>query len=127
MSLTTDFPGRPTSKDGRKVALVVDDEMLVRMNAVDLFEEMGFEVLEASNGNEALAVLEARPDVDILFSDCRMPGLSGPDLAAIAAERWPSLRIVLVSGYVKVAPTTWPLIAKPYDASTLERVVLKDG
>lgn len=109
--------------EGRKVVLVVDDEALVRMMAVDLFEEMGFEVLEAASGGEALQVLEHRPDVALLFSDCRMPGMTGPELAELAAERWPHLRIVLVTGYVNMNPTGWPLLWKPYDASAIERVV----
>lgn len=108
--------------EGRKVVLVVDDEALVRMNAVDMFEDMGFEVLEAGGGAAALAILEDRDDVSLLFSDCRMPGMTGPELAAIASERWPELRIVLVSGYVNVKPTSWPLIPKPYDSKTLEKI-----
>jgi CheY-like chemotaxis protein len=107
----------------RKVVLVVDDEPLVRMNAVELFEEMGCEVLEADNGTDALARLEERPDVALLFSDCRMPGMTGPELADVAARRWPDLRIVLVTGFVSVKPARWPLLWKPYDASAIERIV----
>ena len=111
---------------GRKVVLVVDDEALVRMMAVDLFEDLGFEVLDAHGGEAALAVLEARPDVSLLFTDCRMPGMTGPELAAIAAARWPQLRIVLVTGYVNVEPKGWPLLGKPYQTADLERVVGTD-
>ena len=107
----------------QKVVLVVDDEPLVRMNAVDMFEDMGFEVLEASDGLAALRVLESRPDVSLLLSDCRMPGMTGPELAGVAAERWPDLRIVLVSGYVNIKPNAWPLLPKPYDANALQKVV----
>jgi CheY-like chemotaxis protein len=110
----------------RKVVLVVDDEPLVRINAVDMFEDMGLEVLEAGSGAAALAILEARPDVSLLFTDCRMPGMTGPELAATASQRWPALRIVLVSGYVTVKPMEWPLIPKPYDAKTLERIARQD-
>ena len=106
----------------RKVVLVVDDEPLVRMNAVDMFEDMGFEVIEAGSGAAALSILEVRSDVALLFTDCRMPGMTGPELAATASQRWPDLRIVLVSGYVNVVPTQWPLIPKPYDAKALERI-----
>ncbi|SFF30593.1 Response regulator receiver domain-containing protein [Aureimonas phyllosphaerae] len=106
----------------RKVVLVVDDEPLVRLNAVDMFEEMGFEVLEASDGASALRVLERRPDVALLFSDCRMPGMSGPELAQAVAERYPQVRIVLVSGYVNVQKLDWPLLPKPYDANSLRKV-----
>lgn len=113
----------PRSRDERKVVLVVDDEPLVRMNAVDLFEEIGFEVLEAGNGTEALAKLETRPDVSLLFTDCRMPGMTGPELAEVAATRWPHLRIVLVTGYVNIEPPRWPLLWKPYDEREVERIV----
>jgi len=93
----------------QKVVLVVDDKDVVRMLAVDLFEELGCEVLEARGGTEALAKLEARPDVSLMFTDCRMPGMSGPELAEAAAERWPSLRIVLVTGYdnMQVQASRW--------------------
>lgn len=107
----------------RKVVLVVDDEPLVRMNAVDMFDDMGFEVLEADGGRAALAILDERPDVSLLFTDCRMPGMTGPELAEEAARRRPALRIVLVSGYVNVKPEGWPLLAKPYQTADLERVV----
>ena len=111
------------SGHGCKVVLVVDDEALVRMNAVDLFEEMGFEVLEASNGLEALAKLEERPDISLLFSDCRMPGMTGPELADKAAARWPHLRVVLATGYVHLKPTGWPLLLKPYDARAIVQII----
>lgn len=110
-------------RGGRKVVLVVDDEVLVRMLAVDLFEELGCEVIEAGSGAEALARLEERPDVSLMFSDCRMPGMSGPELAEAAAERWPRLRIVLVTGYHNMPAPGWPIVWKPYDARTIERVV----
>ncbi len=110
--------GRPD-----KVVLVVDDEPLVRMNAVDMFEDLGFEVLEASNGLDAVAQLEERPDVTLLFSDCRMPGMSGQELADIATRRWPGLRVVLVSGFVNVRPENRTFLSKPYDLRAIERVI----
>jgi CheY-like chemotaxis protein len=107
----------------RKVVLVVEDEALVRMNARDMFEDMGFEVVDAADGREALDVLEARSDVALVFSDCRMPRMTGPELAKTVARRWPSLRVVLVSAYHDVSSREWPVMSKPYDAGTLERVV----
>jgi CheY-like chemotaxis protein len=104
--------------------LVVDDEPLVRFNAVDIFEEMGFEVLEAADGVEALQLLESRPDIGLLFSDCRMPRMTGPELAAVASRRWPELRIVLVTGYVSADDVKdWPLLWKPYKAEDIKRIV----
>lgn len=111
----------------RKLVLVVDDEAMVRMLAVDLFEEMGCEVLEASTGAEALALLETHPTVSLMFTDCRMPGMSGPELAEAAARRWPALRIVLVTGYHAMTVPGWPMVWKPYDARTIERVVENGG
>ena len=111
------------NESGRKVVLVVDDEPMVRMLAVDLFEEMGCEVIEAGSGAEALSTLEERPDVSLMFTDCRMPSMSGPELAEVAARRWPHLRIVLVTGYHNMQAPGWPMVWKPFDARTIERVV----
>ena len=112
-----------TTVTKRKVVLVVDDEALVRMLAVDLFEEMGCEVIEASDGHEALDRLEQRPDISLMFSDCRMPGMNGPELAEAAAKRWPYLRIVLVTGYHNMQQVEWPMVWKPFDQRTIVRVV----
>jgi CheY-like chemotaxis protein len=114
---------RSAVEPARKIVLVVEDEALVRMNARDMFEDMGFEVLDAADGREALDVLETRSDIALVFSDCRMPRMTGPELARTASRRWPTLRIVLVSAYHDMPKPEWPLISKPYDARTLERVV----
>jgi CheY-like chemotaxis protein len=103
--------------------LVVDDEEAVRLLAVDLFEELGCEVLNAGGGRQALELLEARPDISLMFTDCRMPGMSGPELADAASKRRPDLRIVLVTGYHNMEAPGFPMIWKPYDQRTLERVV----
>ena len=110
-----------------RTALVVDDEAIVRLTAVYMFEDLGFEVLEAEDAEKALAVLEQRPDVALLFTDCRMPGMSGPELARIAAERFPHLRVVLVSGYADPGSRgEWPLVSKPYDTAELERIIARE-
>ena len=84
--------------------LVVEDEMLLRMRAVDIVEDAGFTAIEAMNADEALAILESRSDVDLLFTDIQMPGsMDGLKLAHAVYERWPSIKIILVSG--KLTPT----------------------
>jgi len=84
--------------------LVVEDEMLLRMRAVDIVEDAGFTPIEAANADEALAILESRSDVDLLFTDIQMPGsMDGLKLAHAVHERWPSIKIILVSG--KLTPT----------------------
>jgi CheY-like chemotaxis protein len=111
----------------RKVVLVGDDDALVRLIAADVFEELGCEVLEAGSGAHALAILERRPDVWLMFSDCRMPGMSGPELARTAAARWPALRIVLATGYWTAPVLEFPVVQKPYSYRTLEHVVGGDA
>jgi two-component sensor histidine kinase/CheY-like chemotaxis protein len=92
-----DIPGAPK-------VLVVEDEMLLRMRAVDIVEDAGFTPIEAVNADEALAILESRSDVDLLFTDIQMPGsMDGLKLAHAVHERWPSIKIILVSG--KLTPT----------------------
>jgi CheY-like chemotaxis protein len=59
------------------VVLIVEDEALVRMTAVDMIEEAGFEVLEATNADEAILLLEARRDITVVFTDIEMPGFDG--------------------------------------------------
>ena len=106
-----------------RVVLVVDDEPLVRMYAAELFEDLGYEVLEAEDGLDAISQLEANGNVGLLFSDCRMPRMSGPDLAAVVSQRWPEIRIVLLSGYAHPNPTRWPLLDKPFTAGDLSGMI----
>jgi two-component sensor histidine kinase/CheY-like chemotaxis protein len=92
-----DSPGPPR-------VLVVEDEMLLRMRAVDIVEDAGFSPIEAVNADEALAILESRSDVNLLLTDIQMPGsMDGLKLAHAVHERWPSIKIILVSG--KLTPT----------------------
>jgi CheY-like chemotaxis protein len=62
--------------------LVVEDVPQIRATAVQLFQELGCEVFDAYNGQSALKILEARPEIQVLFADVRMPGMSGPELAS---------------------------------------------
>jgi two-component sensor histidine kinase/DNA-binding response OmpR family regulator len=88
----------PTTKP---TVLVVEDEMLLRMRAVDIVEDAGFTPLEAVNADDAMALLESRTDVDLLFTDIQMPGtMNGLKLAHAVHERWPAIKIILVSGQV---------------------------
>jgi len=107
----------------RKEVLVVDDEAFGAHDGCGSLRGTGCEVIEAGSGADALVQLEKRPDVSLMFTDCRMPGMSGPELAEAAAERWPHLRIVLVTGYHNMQTPGWPVVWKPYDARTIERVV----
>lgn len=104
--------------------LVVEDEMLLRMRAVDIVEDAGFTAVEAVNADEALSILETRSDIDLLFSDIQMPGsMDGLKLAHAVHERWPSIKIILVSGQVQVSdpdkPTDSLFIGKPLDVKKM--------
>lgn len=89
--------------------LVVEDEMVLRLRAVDIVEDAGFTAVEAVNADEALTILESRSDISLLFSDIQMPGsMDGLKLAHAVHERWPAIKIILVSGQVKLSDTERP-------------------
>jgi two-component sensor histidine kinase/CheY-like chemotaxis protein len=92
--------------------LVVEDEMVLRMRAVDIVEDAGFTAVEAVNAAEALSILESRSDISLLFSDIQMPGtMDGLKLAHAVHDRWPSIKIILVSGKIESSD-----IDKPADS-----------
>src|ERR1700704_2983920 len=89
--------------------LVVEDEMVLRMRAVDIVEDAGFTAVEAINADEAIAILEARSDISLLFTDIQMPGsMDGLKLAHAVHDRWPAIKIILVSGQVSPSETEKP-------------------
>ena len=101
------------------VVLVVEDEPLVRMTAVDAVEEAGFEALEAANADAAIAILEKRNDIRILFTDINMPGsMDGMKLAAAVRGRWPPIEIIVTSGRYRIQESQLPergvFLPKPY-------------
>ena len=104
--------------------LVVEDEMVLRMRAVDIVEDAGFTAVEAVNADEALSILEERSDIALLFSDIQMPGsMDGLKLAHAVHERWPSIKIILVSGQVKLSDADKPMdslfFGKPLDVKQM--------
>src|SRR6202158_561292 len=95
--------------------LVVEDEMMLRMRAVDIVEDAGFTPIEAVNGDDAFAILESRSDIDLLFTDIQMPGtMDGLKLAHAVHARWPSIKIMLVSGQVTLTETEKPVNSRFY-------------
>ncbi len=112
----------------RFVILVVEDEPLVRMIAVDVLVDHGMIVLEASCVEEALEIIQAEGRIDLLFTDINMPGdLDGLDLAAIAHRQQPDLKLIVTSGGVKLTDADVPdhgvFIPKPYDTRELAQLV----
>jgi CheY-like chemotaxis protein len=106
------------------VVLVVEDEMLLRMRAVDMVEDAGFTSVEAIDADQAIAILESRSDIALLFTDIQMPGrMDGLALAHVVHERWPPIKIILVSGQLKLAnidiPADSHFFGKPLAASEM--------
>ncbi|MCX7308387.1 MAG: response regulator [Afipia sp.] len=109
------------SSDGvtRPIVLVVDDDALIRMNAVGMIEDADFAVIEATNADEAIVILEGRFDIRLVFTDIQMPGsMDGLKLAAAIRGRWPQIKIVATSGFVDVRADDLPdgsvFLPKPY-------------
>jgi two-component sensor histidine kinase/DNA-binding NarL/FixJ family response regulator len=108
-SMTSGSTTSPTTATSSTNVLVVEDEMVLRLRAVDIVEDAGFTAVEAVSADEALAILETRSDISLLFSDVQMPGsMDGLMLARAVHERWPAIKIILVSGQVKVSEAEKP-------------------
>ena len=110
----------PAPTASSPTVLVVEDEMVLRMRAVDIVEDAGFNSVEAVNADEALSILESRSDISLLFTDIQMPGsLDGLKLAHAVHKRWPAIKIILVSGQVNLSdaekPTDSRFFGKPLE------------
>src|ERR1700680_450950 len=118
--------GRAPSE--RPVVLIVEDELLLRMDAVDMIAGAGFEVVEAANADQAIDILESRRDITVVFTDIQMPGsMDGLRLARAVRGRWPPIKIVATSGHLHVRETDLPeggrFLPKPYSPVQVEGVL----
>jgi CheY-like chemotaxis protein len=118
----------------RPIVLVVEDDFLLRMDAVDIVRHAGFDAMEASHADEAIAILEAQPNIHIVFTDIQMPGtMDGLKLARFVKDRWPPIKIVATSGLVRVRKEDLPegsvFLPKPYRSAEVIRTLrgLIDG
>jgi CheY-like chemotaxis protein len=125
----TDDPSMP-------YALVVDDDGLIRMDAVDFLRDAGFRTFEASDGDKAMALLAREQAVIVLlFTDVQMPGTrDGFAVARETARRWPHIAIVVASGQAHPEPGDMPegacFIGKPFTAEMVHdhlKEILPDG
>ena len=99
--------------------LVVEDELLSRIHAVNLIEDAGYEAIEASNADQAIQILEERKDIRIVFTDINMPGsMDGLKLSRAIRKRWPPIELILTSGHFIVSngdlPDRGRFLPKPY-------------
>lgn len=100
--------------------LFVEDEFLIRMIVADHLRDAGFNVTEAANGDEAVAILKGGAAVDVVLSDVRMPGATdGLALLAFVRRTLPDLPVFITSGHLEpalaLAAGARKFIAKPYD------------
>lgn len=101
------------------VILIVEDELLLRMDSAETIEAAGFDVIQAANAEEAIAILEVRSDIRVVFTDIQMPGsMDGLKLARFIQNRWPPIKIIATSGRVSVEDGDLPsgsvFFPKPY-------------
>ena len=109
----------PAPKAARPVILIVEDDALVLLDAADMIQSAGYDVLEASNADEAIKILESRSDIEVIFTDIEMPGsMNGLRLAEAVRGRWPPIKIIATSGHFQKGNVTLPsggwFLPKPY-------------
>jgi CheY-like chemotaxis protein len=110
------------------VVLVVEDELLLRMDAVDMIAAAGFEVVEARDADQAIEILEGRRDITVVFTDIQMPGsMDGLKLAKAVRGRWPPIKIIATSGRALLNETDLPeggrFLPKPYSPGQITGVL----
>ena len=110
---------------GRPLVLIIEDEPIQRMMALDFVEEAGFDAIEARDAADAISILETRPDIRIVFADIDMPhGVDGLKVAAAIRDRWPPIELIITSGKRSLKqddiPARMVFFLKPYQ---VERVI----
>jgi CheY-like chemotaxis protein len=103
----------------RPVVLVVEDDLLVRVVAVAIVGDAGFEAVEAASADQAIKILEARDDIRVVFTDINMPGsMDGLKFAAAVRGRWPPIEFIVTTGRthpgVNAMPERSHFLMKPY-------------
>jgi len=106
--------------------LIVEDEILIRLETAECVGQQGFVVYEAANADEAIRILENHEEIRLVFTDINMPGsMDGLKLAHYVRGRWPPVKIIITSGLVKVCPEDLPsgaiFIGKPYKPESIAR------
>ena len=108
--------------------LIVEDEALLLFSAGDDLRDLGYTVYEARNADEAIVMLEAHPDITILFTDIDMPGsMDGLKLSAAVRNRWPPVKIIITSGKRRPDDTVMPIggvfMPKPYMPAEVQKAI----
>ncbi|CAN7599827.1 response regulator [Devosia sp. LjRoot3] len=111
---------------------VVEDEALIRFNISDHLAQSGYQVLEATNAGEAFEVLESEQGVGVIITDIAMPGpVDGLMLAKFVTERWPHLRVIVISGQQKAGVRDLPdgtaFLSKPFGLDEISTLMAALG
>jgi len=112
-----------TSSTPPATILIVDDEPEVRMVVAEFLEDFGYRVLQADGATQALDRLHDDPAVQLLITDIRMPEMSGIELADLATEQNPRLKVILISGYFVTQQVHRRFLRKPFRMKELEAAV----
>jgi PAS domain S-box-containing protein len=111
---------------GTRVVMVVDDDPLVLHSAAAMLEDLGHRVIEAVSGKQALSLLAQHPEVEVLITDHAMPIMTGAELVATVQRIYPSLPVVLATGYAELPPDLTPdltRLSKPFTQGELENAI----
>jgi DNA-binding NtrC family response regulator len=105
--------------------LIAEDEVMLRVAAAEMLEGAGFEVFQAGDGEEALALLKLHPSIALLISDIRMPRMDGYSLVKAGMDLKPGLRFLLMTGYAQDPPADLvrerhiEILRKPFNLNRL--------
>ena len=125
--MTDDYSQRPNA--GRMVLMVVDDDQNARELDRVILEPAGYQVLRASSGPDAIALLEAGTAIDLLIADLSMPGMDGAEMVRRIRTTRPDLKVLYVTGYIDTLMDTRPLregeafLEKPVTVASLREAV----
>jgi two-component system cell cycle sensor histidine kinase/response regulator CckA len=130
-SRTISLPiARPVASPGHETVLVVEDEPAVRRGVQRNLERLGYRVLAAHDGEDALRIVETLDGIDLLLSDVVMPGIDGPELACRLRAKWSDLPVLFVTGYsadrLARSGAVGPhdrVLEKPYQLDELVRTI----
>lgn len=109
--------------DRAHLILLVDDDDDVRETSADMLGELGYNVIQASNGQDALLILNQHPELELMVTDIRMPGMSGLELADAARAVRNDLKVILVSGYFVPQPIMRRFLQKPFRTHDLDEAI----
>ena len=113
---TVDVSAEASTLTASGTVMLVDDDELVRLSTADMLQDLGYKVIEARSGDEALQMIKSGTTFDLLVTDHLMPGMNGTDLARVVQATIPGVPVLLISGYAETAgiEPSLPRLAKPF-------------